>query len=122
MLFKGGIAMGHSVIKESDRDFILVEWGRRKSLIGPESVGAKYLRVGITEYAPGKEHKLHRHPKQEEIIFVLDGEGISVTKDGEKVIKPGSFAFIPAGIDHATRNALKVKPLKAVIIKAPPEA
>ena len=113
--------MVHYVVKESDREFKPVEWGRTKSIIDAESVGAKSLLVGITEYSAGTEHKLHRHNGQEEIIIVLDGEGISKTEAGEKPISPGSFAFIPADTDHATINVLNNKPLKVVIVKAPPD-
>ncbi|MFC1890845.1 cupin domain-containing protein [Thermodesulfobacteriota bacterium] len=113
--------MGHFVIREDDNEFMPNEWGRSKKIIGPENVGAKYLKVHITEYAPGSEHKLHRHPGHEEVIVVLDGEGISRTEDGDKQISPGAFAFIPADTDHATINVLKNKPLKAIIFTAPPE-
>ena len=113
--------MGSTVVMEGDREFRHVDWGRSKSLIGPENVGAKYLKIGITEYAPGTVHKLHRHTGQEEVIFVLEGRGITKTKDGEQMIGPGAFVFVPADTDHATINVLKDKPMKAIIIKAPPE-
>lgn len=113
--------MGSSVVREGDREFRPVEWGRTKSIIGPGNVGSQFLTVGITEYAPGTEHKLHRHPGHEEVIYVLDGEGISRTKDGDKPITKGTFAYIPADTDHATINVLKNKALKAIIFKAPPE-
>ncbi|MFC1908703.1 cupin domain-containing protein [Chloroflexota bacterium] len=113
--------MGHFVIREGDTGFMPREFGRSKGIINLENVGAKYLKVHITEYAPGTAHELHRHPGHEEVIFVLDGEGISRTKDGDKPINPGAFAFIPADTDHATINVLKDKPLKAIIVTAPPE-
>ena len=113
--------MGHAVIREGDREFMSVEWGRAKNMIGRENVGSTYVKVSITEYAPGTEHKLHSHPGNEEVIFVLDGEGISRTKDGDKSLSPGAFVFIPANTDHATINVLKNKPMRAIIIKAPPE-
>ncbi len=113
--------MGHSVVRESERVFTPVDWGKTKHLFDPENVGAKYLKISITEYAPGTEHKLHKHPSQEEVIIVLEGEGITRTKDGDKPISAGAFVFVPAGTDHATINIRKDKPMKAIIIKAPPE-
>ncbi len=97
-----------------------MEWGRTKNLFGAENVGAKYLRINITEYAPGTEHRLHRHPAQEEVIYILEGEGITRTDAGDQPIRSGSFVFVPADTDHATLNVLKDKPMKAIIIKAPP--
>ena len=111
--------MGSTVIKEDEREYVSVEWGKTKNLFGTENVGAKYLKINITEYAPETEHKLHRHPDQEEVIFVLDGEGITRTDAGDQRISPGSFVFVPAGADHATINILKDTPMKAVIIKSP---
>jgi quercetin dioxygenase-like cupin family protein len=113
--------MGSTVVRENEREFMPVEWGKTKNLFGPENVGAKYLKINITEYAPGTEHNLHRHPGQEEVIFVLEGEGITRTDAGDQPIRAGSFVFVPAGMDHATLNVLKDKPMKAIIIKAPPE-
>jgi quercetin dioxygenase-like cupin family protein len=112
--------MGSIVVRENEREFMPVEWGKTKNLFGPENVGAKFLKINITEYAPGTEHKLHRHPDQEEVIFVLEGEGITRTDAGDQPIRAGSFVFVPAGMDHTTINVRKDKPMKAVIIKSPP--
>ena len=113
--------MGSVVAKEMQREFVSVDWGKTKNIFGTKNVGAKYLKINITEYASGGEHKLHRHPDQEEVIFVLDGEGITRTDAGDQRIGPGSFVFVPAGTDHATINIVKDRPMKAVIIKSPPE-
>ena len=112
--------MERIVVRESEREFVSADWGRRKILIDPKSVGAKNLRVSITEYAPGTEHAKHRHPNQEEVIYILEGEGISRTEDGDKPISAGAFVFIPADMDHATINVQKDRPMKAIIMKSPP--
>ncbi len=112
--------MGSIVVTEKERDFVSVEWGKTKNLFGPENGGTRYLRINITEYGPGTEHKLHRHLDQEEVIYVLEGEGLTRTDAGDRRISPGSFVFVPAGADHATLNILKDKPMRAIIIKSPP--
>ncbi|MBM4332724.1 MAG: cupin domain-containing protein [Deltaproteobacteria bacterium] len=113
--------MGSIVVREDEREFIRVDWGKTKSLFGPENIGTKYLKINITEYAPGTEHALHRHPDQEEVIYILEGEGISRTKAGDQPISAGAFVFVPADTDHATINLLRDKPMKAIIIKSPPQ-
>ncbi len=113
--------MGSTVVREEERRFTPVEWGRTKNLFGPENVGAQYLKINITEYSAGGEHALHRHPDQEEVIYILDGEGISRTNSGDQPIRAGSFVFVPADTDHATINLRKDKPMKAIIIKGPPQ-
>jgi quercetin dioxygenase-like cupin family protein len=112
--------MGSFVVREDEKEYGPVEWGKTKNLFGPENVGAKYVNINITEYAPGTEHKLHRHPDQEEVIFVLEGEGVTRTDAGDQPIRAGSFVFVPANTDHATINTLKGRPMKAIIIKSPP--
>ena len=109
------------VLRDEEGEFRSVDWGETKVIFGPENVAAKYLRISITEYAPGTEHKLHSHPEQEEVIYILDGEGITRTEGGDKHISAGAFVFVPAGMDHATINVLKDRPMKAIIIKSPPE-
>lgn len=113
--------MGSVAIKEEQREYVTVDWGKTKNIFGAENVDAKYLRINITEYAPGTAHKLHRHPGQEEVIYVLEGEGITRTDAGDQRIGPGSFVFVPADTDHATLNVQEDKPMRAVIIKSPPE-
>ena len=57
--------MGRIVVRESEKEFVPVDYGKRKILIDPESAGARHVRVSITEYAPGNAHEMHRHPNQE---------------------------------------------------------
>jgi len=113
--------MGSIVTKEDDMEFEPVQWGRTKNLCGPENGGAKHLKINITEYAIGSGHALHMHPGQEEVIFILDGEGVTKTDKGDVTVRAGSCIFVAADTDHATFNVLKDKPLKALVIKSPPE-
>jgi len=108
------------VVVHDDVPFKQVDWGLTKNLIGPERMGSEKIKVNITEYQPGYSHKMHMHPTQEEAIFVLEGRGISESKDDKIAIGPGSVVFVPAGVYHATINASDTEPLRAVIIKSPP--
>lgn len=65
-----------------------VSWGLTKTLIEPQNVGSKKLKVSITEYLPGQIHKLHSHPNQEEVIYVLSGKGITETAEDRRAIGP----------------------------------
>jgi len=108
------------VVLHQEVPFRRVDWGLTKDLIGPEQMGAEHLRVKITEYLPGYSHKLHMHPTQEEVIFVLDGKGVTQTREDKITIGPGSVVFVPAGVYHATINLSDTEPLRAVIVKSPP--
>jgi len=97
-----------------------VEWGLTKVLVGPERMGSENVMVKITQYEPGHSHKPHMHPTQEEVIFVLEGRGMTESDEDKIEIGPGSVVFVPAGTYHATINMSDTEPLRAVIIKSPP--
>jgi quercetin dioxygenase-like cupin family protein len=113
--------MGHASFTEKDVTFTNVAWGRTATIFGPENVGSRFVRIKITEYAPGTGHRLHRHP-EEEVLFVLEGSGISRTDAGDQPMFPGTFVFVPADTDHTTINLDPDRALRAVIIKSPPGA
>ena len=104
-----------------DVPFRQVAWGLTKDLVGPERMGSEHIRIKITEYQPGFSHKLHVHPTQEEVIYILEGRGIAETREDKIEIGPGSVVFVPAGVYHATLNLSNTEPLRAVIVKAPPD-
>lgn len=112
--------MGHASCKEEDLQLYNVEWGRTVTVFGPENVGTQFARIKITEYGPGFVHTRHKHPDQEEYMYVLEGRGVSRTDAGDQPMTPGTFVFIPANVEHISINLEKDKPLKAIIIKAPP--
>ena len=109
------------ILKEYEIAFEKVAWGLTKELVNPETVGAKKVKVKITEWLPGHVHKKHIHPDQEEVIFVLSGKGMAETEDGKKEIGPGAVVFVGAGEAHTTWNLSDTESLRAVVIKAPPE-
>lgn len=109
------------ILKEEDIQFENVPWGLTKELVNPQTVGAKKIKVKITEWLPGHVHKTHIHPDQEEVIFVLSGKGMAETEEERRKIGPGSVVFIGAGESHTTWNLSDAESLRAIVIKAPPE-
>ncbi len=109
------------IVLADEVEYEKVEWGLTKELITPQTVRSQKIKVKITEYLPGHVHKLHVHPHQEEVLYVLSGKGITDTQDGEKEIGPGSTVFVPAGITHTTWNSSNSESLKVIVIKAPPD-
>ena len=71
--------------------------GRAKRPLG-DLFGLKNFGVNLTELAPGAETALmHRHSRQDEFVYVLEGEPVLVTEDGETPLAPGMCAGFPAG-------------------------
>jgi quercetin dioxygenase-like cupin family protein len=109
------------ILMEEDIQFEKVPWGLTKELVNSQTVGAKKVKVKITEWLPGHVHKRHVHPDQEEVIFVLSGKGMAQTLEEKREIGPGSVVFVGAGEQHTTWNLSDTESLRAVVIKAPPE-
>ncbi|MHC4838242.1 MAG: cupin domain-containing protein [Planctomycetota bacterium] len=60
--------------------------------------GLSNFGVNLTRLAPGGESALlHRHTRQDELIYVLEGRPTLVTEDGEVELEPGMCAGFPAG-------------------------
>ena len=71
--------------------------GRHKRRLG-DAAGLKNFGVNLTRLDPGAESSMrHWHSKQDEFIYVLEGEVTLVTDAGRQKIKPGMAAGFPAG-------------------------
>jgi uncharacterized cupin superfamily protein len=69
-------------------------WNRR---IG-ESLGLTNFGVNITRIVPGgQSSSRHWHSRQDEFVYVLVGEVVLETNEGERVLGPGTCAGFPAG-------------------------
>ncbi len=78
---------------------------REKRPLG-DFFGLRNFGVNLTKLAPGGESALlHRHSKQDEFIFILQGEPTLVTEREEIQLSPGMCAGFPAqGIAHQLVN------------------
>ena len=78
---------------------------REKRPLG-DLFGLTNFGVNLTRLAPGGESALlHRHSRQDEFIYVLDGEPTLVTEDEEVQLSPGMCAGFPVhGIAHQLVN------------------
>ena len=71
--------------------------GRSKQSLG-DAAGLKNFGVNLVKLAPGSCSALrHWHTKQDEFIYVIEGEITLVTNAGEQTLKPGMAAGFPAG-------------------------
>jgi uncharacterized cupin superfamily protein len=74
----------------------LVE-GREKRPLG-DLFGLTNFGVNLTRLAPGAiSALLHRHARQDELVYILEGEPTLVTDRGEVQLAPGMVAGFPAG-------------------------
>ncbi len=71
--------------------------GREKRPLG-DPFGLTAFGVNLTRLRPGAQSALlHRHTRQDEFVFVLEGEPTLVTDSGEVALRPGMCAGFRAG-------------------------
>ncbi|HID86087.1 MAG TPA: cupin domain-containing protein [Anaerolineae bacterium] len=88
-------------------------------LIGPDNSDTQNLTFGLAEFPAGSQPAAHTHDLQEEIIFILSGQGRFITPEREEALTPGTAVFIPPGLEH--RLAVEGdEPLKLVTVFSPP--
>jgi uncharacterized cupin superfamily protein len=66
--------------------------------------GLKNFGVNLTRITPGGQSSYrHAHSKQDEFVYVLEGEVVLETNAGEQVLRPGMCVGFPAGTGDAHR-------------------
>src|SRR5262252_3606174 len=71
--------------------------GRHRKRLG-DAAGLKNFGVNLVTLDPRSESSMrHWHAKQDEFIFVLEGEVTLVTNAGRQRLSPGTAAGFPAG-------------------------
>ncbi len=73
---------------------------REKRALG-DVLGLTKIGVNLTTLMPGKESSMrHYHTHEDEMVFVLEGEVVLRTDDGEQVLTAGMCAGFPAGVKN----------------------
>jgi quercetin dioxygenase-like cupin family protein len=79
------------------------DWGVIGWRCGPQT-GAKHLVVMDVVLKPGDGHDFHRHPGQEEMIIVKQGDVTQFLERESTTLGPGDSVFIEADMVHASFN------------------
>jgi quercetin dioxygenase-like cupin family protein len=75
-----------------------------KALVDIENSGSKRLDFRISRYAPAAYVQEHTHKVQEQVYYVLEGEGILTLDDKEHLMRPHDYVYVPPGIRHSFTN------------------
>ncbi len=89
-------------IKQTHLEFEQLDWGKLATISGPLTCGAKDLVVLDVELSSGKGHNFHKHPKQEEVIYVVHGQIEQWLDQKKMILGPGDSVCIPADCVHAS--------------------
>ena len=96
--------MNGKFVSASDVKHDKLDWGTLGWVCHPPNTGATQLTVLEVEFAAGGGHNFHRHPNQEEVIYVMSGEIEQWLEQESRTLRAGDSLFIESGIVHATFN------------------
>jgi quercetin dioxygenase-like cupin family protein len=70
----------------------------------PDITDSEKLMVTKVDMKPQKGHSFHRHPRMDEVIYVIDGKAEQWIGQERQILHPGEAAFIPENTIHAIFN------------------
>ena len=95
------------------------DWGTIKWLVTPHLDGPVGLTTGEVIIYPGQGHDPHSHPGEEEVLYVVSGEGEQTVGDGPAFpIREGDALHIPRDTVHSTYNTTW-RPLRLLVVYTP---
>lgn len=73
---------------------------REKRALG-DALGLTKIGINLTALSPGKESSMrHHHTLEDEFVYVLEGEVVLRTDEGEQTLSAGMCAGFPAGSNN----------------------
>ena len=75
-----------------------------KELAGPETTGSSRVDFRISRYAPMAYVQEHVHQVQEQVYYVLEGEGVLSLDEARHLMRPHDYVYVPPGVRHSFTN------------------
>ncbi len=94
--------MSGRFITEQDVVRDTFDWGESGWIARPSLTGSTALCVMDVLINPGGGHNFHRHPDQEEIIWVREGRIEQWLEQDSHELGPGEAVYIPRDVVHAS--------------------
>jgi oxalate decarboxylase/phosphoglucose isomerase-like protein (cupin superfamily) len=113
---------GRRFIEPRDVETQIFDWGRIQWMCEPRVTGTQLITAGVVTLEAGKGHQRHNHPGVEEILYVLEGEGMQMVDQAQperRTVRPGTMIHIPAGVHHETINT-GAGPMRILAVYSPP--
>jgi quercetin dioxygenase-like cupin family protein len=92
-----------SFVKQGDVRQEQFDWGVIGWRLVPES-GSKHLVIMDVTLEPGEGHDFHRHPGQEEMIILKQGEITQYIEQESTSLGVGDSVYLDEGVIHASFN------------------
>lgn len=76
-----------------------------KALVGPENSLSRRVDFRISRYAPMAFVQEHVHQVQEQIYYVIEGEGLLTLDAEQHVMRAHDYVYVPPGVRHSFTNS-----------------
>lgn len=96
----------------------VLDWGSIKWSVTDALFPGAPLALGEVVVNPSHGHARHVHEDADEVLHVLDGEGVQTVGEEEFAVGAGDTVFIPRGVEHSTLNT-GWRQLRFTVIYAP---
>jgi quercetin dioxygenase-like cupin family protein len=93
----GGFKPADEIVREEH------DWGVFAQVSGPRDGLGGIVAIEAT-FLPGRCHDFHRHPGQEEVIYVIEGSVEQWVGTEKRVLRAGDGVVIHESAVHATFN------------------
>ena len=90
-----------------------------KLIITPKNAATKHFDFRLSTYQPKGFVEEHTHEVEEQIYYILEGEGLMELDGDKKIVRPGLTIFIPPKVRHALYNT-GTKDLTFLVVTSPP--
>ena len=81
-----------------------LDWGELAWISRPSTTGSRQITEALVTLAPGFGHDFHRHPQQEELLYVLSGTVEQWIEEEKRTLTAGDAVFVSRGVVHASFN------------------
>ena len=92
------------------------DWGQSGWISRPSLTGSTALCVMDVTLNPGGGHPFHRHPDQEEVIWVREGRIEQWLEREQHELGPGEAVYIPRDVVHASYTVGETEAKISVIL------
>ncbi|MBU5255909.1 histidine kinase [Tissierella praeacuta] len=95
------------------------DWGSIEWIYEPDTKNStNIMHIGISTILPGRRQREHIHYGDEQLLYVLSGQGEQLIGKELSIKKPGSLFHIDAGSVHEAINTGE-EPIKELLISVP---
>jgi quercetin dioxygenase-like cupin family protein len=81
-----------------------LDWGELGWISRPSMTEARNVTMIEVSLKAGHGHDFHKHPDQEEVIYVMSGQVEQWLETEKRLLGPGDSIYIDADVVHASFN------------------